>query len=73
MILPDRPGIFKEIMDEIAAANANLVEMVHDRLSSAIEVGTVSVTVSLETEGRAGTEALIQALRTKNIQFHILT
>ncbi|MYB30107.1 MAG: threonine ammonia-lyase [Cenarchaeum sp. SB0663_bin_5] len=73
MILPDRPGIFKEIMDEIAAANANLVEMVHDRLSSAIEVGTVSVTVSLETEGRASTEALIRALRTKNIQFHILT
>ena len=73
MILPDRPGIFKEIMDEIAYANANLVEMVHDRLSSNVEVGTVSVTVSLETEGSASTESLIGALRAKNIQFHILT
>ncbi len=73
MILPDRPGVFKEIMDEIAAANANLVEMVHDRLSSGINAGYVSVTVSLETEGRASTEALIGALRKKNIQFHLMT
>lgn len=73
MILPDRPGVFKEIMDEIAAANANLVEMVHDRLSSGISAGYVSVTVSLETEGRASTEALIGALRNKNIQFHLMT
>ena len=73
MILPDRPGVFKEIMDEIAAANANLVEMSHDRLSSNINAGSVSVTVSLETEGKASTEALIKALREKDIQFHILT
>lgn len=73
MILPDRPGVFKEIMDEIAAANANLVEMVHDRLSSSINAGSVSVTVSLETQGRSSTEALIRALREKDIQFHILT
>ena len=73
MILPDRPGVFKEIMDEIAAANANLVEMVHDRLSSGISAGYVSVTVSLETEGRASTEALIGALRKKNIRFHLMT
>ena len=73
MTLPDRPGIFKEIMDEIAAANANLVEMVHDRLSSGISAGSVSVTVSLETEGRASTEALVEALSGKNIRFRILT
>ena len=73
MILSDRPGVFKEIMDEIAAANANLVEMVHDRLSSGISAGYVSVTVSLETEGRASTEALIGALRKKNIRFHLMT
>ena len=73
MILPDRPGIFKEIMDEIAAANANLVEMIHDRLSAEVAVGTVSVTVSLETEGRESTEALIKALKTKHIEFHIWT
>lgn len=73
IILPDRPGVFKEIMDEISAANANLVEMIHDRLSSNINAGSVSVTVSLETEGQENTEMLIRALRDKDIQFHILT
>ena len=73
MMLPDRPGVFKEIMDEIAAANANLVEMVHDRLSSGISAGYVSVTVSLETEGRESAESLTEALRKKNIRFHLMT
>lgn len=73
IILPDQPGVFKEIMDEIAAANANLVEMVHDRLSSDISAGSVSVTVSLETEGRTRTDELVEALRSKNVRFRILT
>ena len=73
LIFPDRPGVFKEIMDEISAANANLVEMTHDRLSSNVSAGYVSVTISLETEGKINTEALIRALHDKNVQFHILT
>ncbi|MDO8640177.1 MAG: threonine ammonia-lyase, partial [Nitrosarchaeum sp.] len=40
ILLPDRPGAFKEIVDEISAANANIVEVVHDRLSSNISAGS---------------------------------
>jgi len=73
MALPDRPGIFKEIVDEIALANANIVEVVHDRLSSKVNAGSVTVTLSLETQGKEQSEKLIEKLREKNIKFELLT
>jgi threonine dehydratase len=73
MVLPDRPGIFKEIVDEIALANANIVEVVHDRLSSNVNAGSVIVTLSLETQGKEQADLLIEKLRAKNIQFTLLT
>ena len=73
MALPDRPGIFKEIVDEIALANANIVEVVHDRLSSKVNAGSVTVTLSLETQGIEQSEKLIEKLRAKNIKFELLT
>ncbi|MCV0372564.1 MAG: threonine ammonia-lyase [Nitrosarchaeum sp.] len=73
IILPDRPGAFKDIVDEISAANANIVEVVHDRLSSNINAGSAGVTLSLETQGKEQAEKLIEALRQKNIQFSLLT
>ena len=73
MALSDRPGIFKEIVDEIALANANIVEVVHDRLSSKVNAGSVTVTLSLETQGKEQSEKLIEKLREKNIKFELLT
>ncbi|MDH5463385.1 MAG: threonine ammonia-lyase [Nitrosopumilus sp.] len=73
IILPDRPGAFKEIVDEITFANANIVEVVHDRLSSNINAGSAGVTLSLETQGKEQALSLIEALRKKNIQFSLLT
>jgi len=73
MVLPDRPGIFKEIVDEIALANANIVEVIHDRLSSKANAGSVTVTLSLETQGKEQADLLIKVLREKNIQFTLLT
>lgn len=73
IMLPDRPGAFKEIVDEITLANANIVEVVHDRLSSTINAGSAGVTLSLETQGREQAQSLIDALKGKNIQFTLLT
>jgi threonine dehydratase len=73
MALPDRPGIFKEIVDEIALTNANIVEVVHDRLSSKVNAGSVTVTLSLETQGKEQSEKLIERLRAKNFKFELLT
>ena len=73
ILLPDRPGAFKEIVDEITLANANIVEVVHDRLSSQINAGSAGVTLSLETQGKDQAELLIESLKEKNIQFTLLT
>ncbi len=73
ILLPDRPGAFKEIVDEITLANANIVEVVHDRLSSNISAGSAGVTLSLETQGKEQADMLIDALKKKNIQFTLLT
>ena len=73
IILPDRPGAFKEIVDEIASANANIVEVVHDRLSSHIDAGSAAVTLSLETQGKDQSDKLIESLRKMNVQFQLLT
>jgi threonine dehydratase len=73
ILLPDRPGAFKEIVDEITLANANIVEVVHDRLSSEINAGSAGVTLSLETQGKEQAQLLIDALKKKNIQFTLLT
>jgi threonine dehydratase len=73
ILLPDRPGAFKEIVDEITLANANIVEVVHDRLSSQINAGSAGVTLSLETQGKEQAELLIESLKEKNIQFTLLT
>ncbi|MDH3312780.1 MAG: threonine ammonia-lyase [Nitrosopumilus sp.] len=73
ILLPDRPGTFKEIVDEITFANANIVEVVHDRLSSNINAGSAGVTLSLETQGQAQADLLIESLRKRNIQFTLMT
>ena len=73
ILLPDRPGAFKEIVDEITLANANIVEVVHDRLSSNINAGSAGVTLNVETQGREQADLLIEGLRQKNVQFSLLT
>lgn len=73
ILLPDRPGAFKEIVDEITLANANIVEVVHDRLSSNINAGSAGVTLSLETQGKKQADLLIESLQRKKIQFTLLT
>ncbi len=73
VILPDRPSAFKYIVDEIAAANVNIVEVMHDRLSSNIGVGSAGVTLSLETQGMEQTDTLIKRLKDKGVQFTILS
>ena len=73
ILLKDKPGALKEVVDELATLSANIVEVVHDRLSSNVRAGTTGVTLSLETEDQKHTDTLIQHLKDKNIEFKVLT
>ena len=71
IMLTDKPGALKEVVDEITAVNANIVEVIHDRISFDVNAGSVSVTLSLETEGKTHAEKLIEHLKAKNIEFKL--
>ena len=73
ILLKDKPGALKEVVDELASLSANIVEVVHDRLSSNVRAGTTGVTLSLETEDQKHMDELIQHLKEKNIDFKVLT
>jgi len=73
VLLPDRPGALKDLVDEITDANANIVEVVHDRLSLDIDAGSAGVTLSLEMEGQKSADKLIERLKEKGIQFKLMT
>ena len=73
ILLKDKPGALKEVVDELASLSANIVEVVHDRLSSDVHAGTTGVTLSLETENQKHTDQLIQHLKDKHIDFKVLT
>ena len=73
ILLKDKPGALKEVVDELASLSANIVEVVHDRLSSNVRAGTTGVTLSLETEDQKHMDELIQHLEEQNIDFKVLT
>jgi len=72
IILKDKPGALKEIVDEISSLSVNIVEVIHDRLSSTVDAGTVGVILSLETENQQQADQLITHLEEKKIQFKIM-
>ena len=72
ILLKDKPGALKEVVDELALLSANIVEVAHDRLSSNVYAGTTGVTLSLETENQKHTDQIIQYLKEKNIDFKVL-
>lgn len=70
--LPDKPGALKTVVDGIAELSVNIVEVVHDRLSSNISAGTAGVYLSLEMENEKHAERLIEFLSSKSLDFRIV-
>ena len=73
ILLTDKPGALKEVVDQISSLSVNIVDVIHDRLSSSIPAGTAGVTLSLETQDQGHAEQLIKFLKKKNIQFKVVT
>lgn len=61
--LPDVPGALNGLLTEIAAAQANIRTIGHDRTSSTLRLDEVEVRIECETRGTAHAEALIARLR----------
>lgn len=61
--IPDLPGGLAELLAEISAAGANVIEVAHDRTSAALHVDEVEVRVQLETRGESHARELLDRLR----------
>jgi threonine dehydratase len=73
ILLPDKPGALKDVVDGIAELSVNIVEVEHDRLSSNIPAGTAGVYLSLELESEKNVPKLIDMFKKKGIEFRVVS
>ena len=71
LLLQDRPGEFKNVLDSISDLGINIVEVVHDRLSTDIPTGMAGVFLSLEMENQSYIDTLTSRLTEKGIIFKL--
>jgi len=72
ILLPDKPGALKRVVDGIAELSVNIVEVDHDRLSAQIPAGTAGVYLSLELENEKHAQRLVQFLKQEGIDFKVV-
>ncbi|MGH6656575.1 MAG: threonine ammonia-lyase [Actinocrinis sp.] len=60
--LTDRPGALAQLLAELAAVDANVVDVEHGRTSAGLRVGEVEVALTLETRGPDQAEAVLTRL-----------
>jgi threonine dehydratase len=61
--IPDVPGGLAQLLTEIGAAGANVLEVAHERISPDLNLDEVEVQVQLETRGQKHAEQLLTRLR----------
>ena len=62
-VIPDRPGGLAHLLSELAASGANVLEVAHERTSTALHIGDVEVALQLETRGPEHADAVMARLR----------
>ncbi len=66
--LPDRPGQLARTSAIIAEANANVVEVLHTRHGSGLQIGQVELELHIETRGPEHAEQVLARLRDEGYQ-----
>ncbi|MGW5360478.1 threonine ammonia-lyase [Actinopolymorpha pittospori] len=61
--VPDRPGGLAALLAELAAVDANVLDVVHERTSADLHLGDVGVALQLETRGKHHREQILGHLR----------
>ena len=63
MRIPDRPGALAKLLAELAAVDANVLDVVHERTGARLRVDQVEVALKVETRGAEHCEAVLARLR----------
>ncbi|MEJ7630193.1 MAG: threonine ammonia-lyase [Nocardioidaceae bacterium] len=60
--IPDRPGGLARLLSELSAADANILDVVHERTSETLPLDQVEVVLQLEMRGQEHRELLLKQL-----------
>ena len=63
VLIPDSPGGLAQLLAELAVAQANVLDVVHERTSAQLHLGEVEVGLQVETRGPEHTERVLDHLR----------
>ena len=61
--LPDQPGALATLLTELADLGANVLDVVHERVTSDLRVDEAEVSLHLETRGPEHTDSVVSQLR----------
>jgi threonine dehydratase len=61
--LPDRPGALSALLAEVAGLGANVLDVVHERVTPGLHVDEVEVLLQVETRGAGHCDSVISQLR----------
>jgi threonine dehydratase len=61
--IPDRPGGLARLLTELGQTGANILEVVHERISPSLLLDEVEVSLQMETRGEPHAEKVITRLR----------
>ena len=68
VMLPDRPGQLVRTAEAVAAAGANVVEVLHTRHGSDLQISEVELNLSIETRGKEHREELMKSLKAAGLR-----
>lgn len=68
VMLPDRPGQLVRTAEAVAAAGANVVEVLHTRHGSGLQISEVELNLSIETRGKDHRDELMKSLKSAGLR-----
>ncbi len=71
--LSDRPGALKEVVDLVAQARANIINVQHERMGQDVPIGRTQVIFSLETQNEEHTRNLIDACARARLRYKVIS
>ncbi|MEY4322177.1 MAG: hypothetical protein RL167_905 [Actinomycetota bacterium] len=71
VMLPDRPGQLVRTAEAIAAAQGNVVEVLHTRHGLGLDISEVELRLSVETMGHEHRESVLKALKAAGLKARI--
>lgn len=68
VMLPDRPGQLVRTAEAVAAARANVVEVLHTRHGNGLQISEVELNLSIETRGKEHRDELMKSLKNAGLR-----